>query len=110
MIGFVLIPGRKAPKLVTEEMVKSMEPGSVIVDAAIDQGGNFETINYPTSHDEPVVVRHDVLHYAVPNIPGIGTANYNCWIIECDCSICDTNCAKRDRKGHYLKARRSAQV
>lgn len=99
VIGFVLIPGRKAPKLVTEEMVKSMEPGSVIVDAAIDQGGNFETINYPTSHDEPVVVRHDVLHYAVPNIQGIGTANYNCWIIECDCSICDTNCAKRDRKG-----------
>ena len=71
VIGSVLIPGRKAPKLVTEEMVKSMEPGSVIVDVAIDQGGNFETIDYPTSHDDPVVVRHDVLHYAVPNIPGI---------------------------------------
>lgn len=71
VIGSVLIPGRKAPKLVTEEMVKSMEPGSVIVDVAIDQGGNFETIDYPTSHDDPIVVRHDVLHYAVPNIPGI---------------------------------------
>lgn len=70
VIGSVLIPGRRAPKLVTEEMVKSMEPGSVIVDVAIDQGGNFETINEPTSHDNPIVVKHGVLHYAVPNIPG----------------------------------------
>ncbi|NCU18697.1 alanine dehydrogenase [Pallidibacillus pasinlerensis] len=70
VIGSVLIPGRRAPKLVTEEMVKSMQPGSVIVDVAIDQGGNFETINEPTSHDNPIEVIHDVLHYAVPNIPG----------------------------------------
>ena len=70
VIGSVLIPGRRAPKLVTEEMVKSMQPGSVIVDVAIDQGGNFETINEPTSHDNPIEVKHGVLHYAVPNIPG----------------------------------------
>lgn len=70
VIGSVLIPGRRAPKLVTKEMVKSMQPGSVIVDVAIDQGGNFETINEPTSHDNPIEVIHDVLHYAVPNIPG----------------------------------------
>ena len=70
VIGSVLIPGAKAPKLVTEEMVKSMQPGSVIVDVAIDQGGNFETINHPTTHDDPVFVKHDVIHYAVPNIPG----------------------------------------
>ncbi|GGH75366.1 alanine dehydrogenase [Compostibacillus humi] len=70
VVGSVLIPGRRAPKLVSEEMVKSMQPGSVIVDVAIDQGGNFETINEPTSHDDPIFVKHDVLHYAVPNIPG----------------------------------------
>lgn len=70
VIGSVLIPGRKAPKLVTEEMVKSMEKGSVIVDIAIDQGGNFETLNSPTSHEDPIVEKHGVLHYGVANIPG----------------------------------------
>ncbi|MFC4559318.1 alanine dehydrogenase [Virgibacillus kekensis] len=70
VIGSVLIPGRKAPKLVSEEMVKSMQPGSVIVDVAIDQGGNFETVDHPTTHDDPIYVKHDVLHYAVANIPG----------------------------------------
>ncbi|RLL47149.1 alanine dehydrogenase [Oceanobacillus piezotolerans] len=70
VVGSVLIPGAKAPKLVTEEMVKSMQPGSVIVDVAIDQGGNFETVDHVTSHDDPIFVKHDVLHYAVPNIPG----------------------------------------
>ncbi|MGJ9459392.1 alanine dehydrogenase [Oceanobacillus sp. CF4.6] len=70
VIGSVLIPGRKAPKLVTEEMVQSMQPGSVIVDVAIDQGGNFETVDHPTTHDDPIYVKHDVLHYAVANIPG----------------------------------------
>lgn len=70
VIGSVLIPGRKAPKLVTEEMIQSMEKGSVVVDIAIDQGGNFETIDEPTTHDNPVVEKHGVLHYAVANIPG----------------------------------------
>ncbi|SFE15597.1 L-alanine dehydrogenase [Lentibacillus persicus] len=70
VIGSVLIPGAKAPKLVTEEMVKSMQPGSVIVDVAIDQGGNFETVDHPTTHDDPIYTKHDVLHYAVANIPG----------------------------------------
>jgi L-alanine dehydrogenase (EC 1.4.1.1) len=70
VIGSVLIPGRKAPKLVSKEMVKAMEPGSVIVDVAIDQGGNFETIDTPTSHDHPIIEKYGVLHYAVPNIPG----------------------------------------
>ncbi len=70
VIGSVLIPGRKAPKLVTEEMVKSMEKGSVIVDIAIDQGGNFETLNAPTTHEDPIVEKHGVLHYGVANIPG----------------------------------------
>lgn len=70
VIGSVLIPGAKAPKLVSEEMIKSMEPGSVIVDVAIDQGGNFETINTPTTHENPTIIKHGVVHYAVANIPG----------------------------------------
>lgn len=70
VIGSVLIPGRKAPKLVTEEMIKSMEKGSVVVDIAIDQGGNFETIDGPTTHDNPIIEKHGILHYAVANIPG----------------------------------------
>ncbi len=69
-IGSVLIPGAKAPKLVTEEMVKSMDDGSVIVDVAIDQGGNFETSDRVTTHDDPIHIKHGVLHYSVSNMPG----------------------------------------
>lgn len=70
VIGAVLIPGAKAPKLVTEEMIKSMKPGSVVVDIAIDQGGIFETSDRITTHDNPTYVKHDVVHYAVANMPG----------------------------------------
>ncbi|MGM9949594.1 MAG: alanine dehydrogenase [Lysinibacillus sp.] len=70
VIGAVLIPGAKAPKLVTEEMIKSMQPGSVVVDIAIDQGGIFETSDRVTTHDDPVYVKHGVVHYAVANMPG----------------------------------------
>ncbi|QGQ45195.1 alanine dehydrogenase [Metabacillus sediminilitoris] len=70
VIGAVLIPGAKAPKLVTEEMVKSMKPGSVIVDVAIDQGGSVETIDHVTTHDNPTFVKHGVVHYSVANMPG----------------------------------------
>lgn len=70
VIGAVLIPGAKAPKLVTEEMVKSMSPGSVIVDVAIDQGGIFETVDRITTHAEPTYEKHGVVHYAVANMPG----------------------------------------
>lgn len=70
VIGAVLIPGAKAPKLVTEDMVKTMRPGSVIVDVAVDQGGVIETANKVTTHQEPVYEKHGVLHYAVANIPG----------------------------------------
>ena len=69
VVGAVLIPGAKAPSLVTADMVKKMKPGSVIVDVAVDQGGCVETAEV-TSHDKPVIVKHGVLHYAVPNIPG----------------------------------------
>jgi alanine dehydrogenase len=70
LIGAVLIPGAKAPKLVKEEMVKSMKPGSVIVDVAIDQGGIVETCDHVTTHDNPTFVKHGVIHYSVANMPG----------------------------------------
>ncbi|MGX1192599.1 alanine dehydrogenase [Metabacillus sp. SLBN-84] len=70
VIGAVLIPGARAPKLVTEEMVQSMTPGSVIVDIAIDQGGIFATTDRITTHDHPTYEKHGVLHYAVANMPG----------------------------------------
>lgn len=70
VIGAVLIPGARAPKLVTEEMVKAMQPGSVIVDVAIDQGGCVETADRVTTHSNPTYVKHGVIHYAVANIPG----------------------------------------
>ncbi|PFE03636.1 alanine dehydrogenase [Bacillus cereus] len=70
VIGAVLIPGAKAPKLVTEEMIKSMETGSVVVDIAIDQGGIFETTDRITTHDNPTYEKHGVVHYAVANMPG----------------------------------------
>jgi len=70
VVGAVLIPGAKAPKLVTEEMVKQMPEGSVVVDVAIDQGGIFETSDRISTHDDPTYTKHGVLHYAVANIPG----------------------------------------
>ena len=69
VIGTVLIPGARAPKLVTEEMIASMRPGSVVVDISIDQGGCFETSRM-TTHSDPTYVVHDVVHYCVGNMPG----------------------------------------
>lgn len=69
VIGSVLIPGAKAPHLITREMIKSMRPGSVMVDVAIDQGGCFET-SHPTTHSDPVYEIDGVIQYAVANIPG----------------------------------------
>jgi alanine dehydrogenase len=70
VVGSVLIPGAKAPKLVTEEMVAEMKPGSVMVDVAIDQGGCIATMDHTTTHSNPTFVKHGVVHYSVPNIPG----------------------------------------
>lgn len=69
LIGAVLVPGSRTPSLVTREMVKSMKPGAVIVDVAVDQGGCVETTR-PTTHKEPTFLEHDVVHYCVTNIPG----------------------------------------
>ncbi len=70
VIGAVLIPGAKAPKLVTEDMIKKMKSGSVVVDIAIDQGGIFETTDKISTHDDPTYIKHGVVHYAVANMPG----------------------------------------
>lgn len=70
VIGAVLVPGARAPHLVTAEMVKLMKAGSVIVDVAIDQGGSVETIDRVTTHSNPVYEKYGVIHYAVANMPG----------------------------------------
>ena len=69
VIGAVLVPGGRAPTVITQDMVRGMKPGSVLVDVAIDQGGCIEGI-HETTHTDPVYVEHGVIHYAVGNIPG----------------------------------------
>lgn len=69
VIGSVLIPGDKAPHLITRDMLQLMQPGTVLVDVAIDQGGCFET-SHPTSHSDPIYIVDGIVHYAVANIPG----------------------------------------
>ena len=69
VIGAVLVAGGRAPTVVTEEMVRAMKPGAVVVDVAVDQGGCVET-THETTHDDPVYTVHDVVHYAVGNVPG----------------------------------------
>jgi len=69
LIGAVLVPGRRAPILVSRDLVKQMHPGSVIVDVAVDQGGCVETL-HSTSHSSPVYIEEGVVHYGVPNMPG----------------------------------------
>lgn len=70
LIGAVLIPGARAPRLVPEPLVKQMKKGGVIVDVAIDQGGSIETIDRVTTHSDPIYEKHGVIHYAVANMPG----------------------------------------
>ena len=70
LVGAVLVPGAKTPQLVTEDMVKSMKRGSVIVDVAIDQGGSIATCDHVTTHDNPTFEKFGVIHYSVANIPG----------------------------------------
>lgn len=69
IIGAVLIPGAKAPNLITREMLKLMRPGTVMVDVAVDQGGCFET-THATTHDNPIYIIDDIIHYCVANMPG----------------------------------------
>ena len=70
LIGAVLVPGARAPHLVTEAMIASMNPGAVVVDVAVDQGGCIETVDHATTHSDPVYIKHGIIHYAVANMPG----------------------------------------
>lgn len=70
VVGSVLIPGAKTPQLITTEMVKEMSPGSVVVDVAIDQGGSVQSVDGPTTHQDPIVMKYGVVHYSVANMPG----------------------------------------
>ena len=69
VVGAVYLHGQKAPTLVPERLIEAMEPGSVVVDVAVDQGGCIETI-HPTTHSDPTYLVHDVIHYGVANMPG----------------------------------------
>jgi alanine dehydrogenase len=69
IIGAVLIPGAKAPNLITRDMLKEMRAGTVMVDVAVDQGGCFETTK-PTTHEKPTYIIDDIVHYSVANMPG----------------------------------------
>lgn len=70
LVGAVLVAGDKAPKVITKKMLQTMEPGSVIVDVAIDQGGCVET-SHPTSHKHPTFIKYGIIHYCVPNMPAL---------------------------------------
>ena len=70
LVGAVLVAGASAPKMVSEDMVKTMKTGAVIVDVAIDQGGSIETIDRVTTHNDPFYIKHGVIHYSVANMPG----------------------------------------
>ena len=69
IVGAVLIPGAKAPHLITRDMLKTMRPGTVLVDVAVDQGGCIETCK-PTTHENPTFIIDDIVHYCVANMPG----------------------------------------
>jgi len=69
IIGAILVPGAKAPSLITRDMLKDMQPGTVLVDVAVDQGGSIETCK-PTTHENPIFIIDDVIHYCVANMPG----------------------------------------
>ena len=86
IIGAVLIPGAKAPHLITRPMLKLMKKGTVLVDVAIDQGGCFET-SHPTTHAEPIYEVDGIIHYCVANIPGAGTMYFNLGINQCYTAI-----------------------
>ena len=107
VIGAVLVPGSKAPRLVTEDMVKEMQRGSVLVDVAIDQGGCFETSS-PTTHSEPIFVKHDVVHYCVANMPGAvartSTLALNNATLPFVLALADKGVAKALSTDPYLRA------
>jgi len=112
LIGAVLVPGGRAPMVVTDEMVAGMKPGAVLVDVAIDQGGCIEGI-HETTHTDPIYVEHDVIHYAVGNIPGAvpHTSTYALtnatlpYLLELAVKGLDTACRDDPALGHGVNTR-----
>ena len=98
VIGSVLIPGAKAPKLVTREMLKLMEPGTVMVDVAIDQGGCFET-SHPTTHEDPVYYVDGILHYCVARDVALCAAAGRQGLASCGARECGTGPGPEHRFG-----------
>lgn len=106
VIGAVLIPGAKAPQLVTAEDLRQMKPGAVIIDVAIDQGGCFET-SRPTTHSAPTYIVEDVVHYCVTNMPGaVGrTSTYALCNVTFPyaCEIADGALLKKNQLSHAMR-------
>jgi alanine dehydrogenase len=105
VVGAVLVPGASAPKLVTEEMVRGMKRGAVLVDVAIDQGGCFET-SHATTHEDPTYIVHDVVHYCVANMPGAvartATQALNNATLPFAIELADKNLAALKADPHFL--------
>jgi alanine dehydrogenase len=115
LVGAVLVPGKRAPILVSKQLIQQMRPGSVVVDVAVDQGGCIETLK-PTSHSQPIYVEEGVVHYGVPNMPGAvpwtatqalnnSTLPYVLRIANQGLSALEENAALEkglNVKGHYL--------
>ena len=106
LIGSVLLKGHKAPKLITEDMIKSMPAGAVVADIAVDQGGCVET-GRPTSHEEPVYQIHNVTHYCVPNIPSAVPRTSTCALTAASfpyiCAIADKGLERAVREDRALR-------
>ena len=100
VIGAVLIPGASAPKLVTGDMLKTMQRNAVIVDVAVDQGGCIET-THPTTHSDPTFYVDDVLHYCVANMPGC-SAYFDVCAYQCDVAIGDEAGKSRVQEGNSV--------
>ena len=91
IIGGVLVPGAKAPKLITRDMLKTMRPGTVLVDVAVDQGGCIETCR-PTTHEDPTFIIDDVVHYCVANMPGAVPYTSTLALTNATLTLCDPAC------------------
>jgi alanine dehydrogenase len=100
VIGAVLIPGARTPRVVTEEMVKSMKPGSVLVDVAVDQGGCIETIDRSTTLENPYYIKYGVVHYSVGNMPGAVPPDFNHRTDQRHSALHPGNCKQGSGKGY----------
>ena len=106
VIGAVLIPGARAPKLITREMLPALKPGAALVDVAIDQGGCFET-SHPTTHSDPVYIVDGIVHYCVSNMPGAVPITSTAGLTNVTLPVRRADCRLRRARGHRTLAARS---